>query len=193
MLPTKSSCFFHYKQNMLPTTNACFLLTEPAGDNPIVQEQEQEPNRRKDMTEPHPATPPHPCRQTPRRAPPAPPNSMANLNTKPRTSVRKRGRRRAAPARGRRVFTALTRATKRAASVLGVLRINEAGGERAGHRTENQRARGTKRRQGQTRPKPAPQARTTSFCMDVASPRTTFISYMEGVLFVLQQLFINTD
>ena len=51
MLPTKSSCFFHYKQNMLPTTNACFLLTEPAGDNPIVQEQEQEPNRRKDMTE----------------------------------------------------------------------------------------------------------------------------------------------
>ena len=79
------------------------------------------------------------------------------------------------------MFTALTRATKRAASVLGVLRINEAGGERAGHRTENQRARGTKRRQGQTRPKPAPQARTTSFCMDVASPRTTFISYMEGV------------
>jgi len=51
MLPTKSSCFFHYKQNMLPTTNACFLLTEPAGENPIVQEQEQEPNRRKDMTE----------------------------------------------------------------------------------------------------------------------------------------------
>jgi len=28
---------------MLPTTNACFLLTEPAGENPIVQEQEQEP------------------------------------------------------------------------------------------------------------------------------------------------------